>query len=151
MQRHGALGSVQHKQLRPAEAKQRHLVRDLQLGEERDIAGPFNGGEEQAGGQLADVLDAHDVGLLHAVAEPGGRVRLRPQQHGDEAGQIRVPVQRVSSVERHLGMERVLRGWNTTPLDGCSNHHVVGGRVEKCGKKKEPDIFNHWKTTSMQI
>lgn len=122
MKRHGALSRVQHKQLGPAEAQEGHLVGDLQLWEERDVAGPFYGGEEQARGQLADVLDAHNVRLLHAVPEPGGRVGFCPQQHGDEAGQVGVPVQGVAAVESHLGMERVLCGWDAASLNGFPPH-----------------------------
>ena len=54
---------------------------DLEVGEEGDVAGPLDGGEEESGGQLADVVDAHDVvGRLHALAVAGRRVRLGPQQ-----------------------------------------------------------------------
>lgn len=68
MQRHGALGCVEHEQLAPGQAGAGHLVGDLQVREEGDVAGPLDGAEEQARGQLADVLDAHDVAGLHALA-----------------------------------------------------------------------------------
>lgn len=38
---HGALGRVQNEQLAPGEAEQGHLVGDLQVGEEGDVAGPL--------------------------------------------------------------------------------------------------------------
>lgn len=81
MQRHGALGRVKHKQLAPRQPEKGHLVGDLQVGKERDVSRPLHGAEEQTCSQLADVLDAHDIVGLHALAPvPGRRVRLCPQQ-----------------------------------------------------------------------
>ena len=49
----------------------------LKVGVEGDVAGPFNGREEEASGQFANVVDAHDVvGWLHALAVTRRRVRL---------------------------------------------------------------------------
>ncbi|KAJ8337799.1 hypothetical protein SKAU_G00367650, partial [Synaphobranchus kaupii] len=77
-----------------------HLVHELQVGEEGDVLGPLHGAEEQAGGQLADVLDAHQVVGLHALGAVAGRgVRLCPQQQGDEAREI----------SPHVGVSRGLR------------------------------------------
>ncbi|KFO59833.1 hypothetical protein N302_05767, partial [Corvus brachyrhynchos] len=84
MEGHGALGSIEDEELAPGEPQQGHLVGDLQVGEEGNIAGPLDGAEEQTGGQLTDVLDAHDVVGLHALAAvAGGGVGLGPQQEGD--------------------------------------------------------------------
>lgn len=81
MQRHGTLGRVKHKQLAPRQPEKGHLVGDLQVGKERDVSRPLHGAEEQSSRQLADVLDAHDIVGLHALAPvPGRRVRLGPQQ-----------------------------------------------------------------------
>lgn len=68
MEGHGALCCVQHEQLAPGEAKQGHLVGDLQVREEGDVPGPLDGAEEHPSGQFANVLDAHDVVGLHALA-----------------------------------------------------------------------------------
>ncbi|EOA93579.1 hypothetical protein Anapl_15963, partial [Anas platyrhynchos] len=54
VQRQRRLRRVEHEELAPAEPQQGHLVGDLQVGEERDVPGPLDGAEEQAGGQLAD-------------------------------------------------------------------------------------------------
>lgn len=133
VQGHGALRRVQDEQFAPAQAQQRHLVGDLQVREERDVARPLHGAEEQARRQLADVLDAHDVGLLHgAVAEARCRVRLGSQQHGDERGQVRVAVQRVAVGKGHLGGERVLRWGDAAPLDCCWSTVIgSGGYVDE--------------------
>ncbi|KFO77706.1 hypothetical protein N303_04836, partial [Cuculus canorus] len=81
---HGALGGVEDEELAPGEPQQGHLVGDLQVGEEGDVASPLDGAEEQACGQLADVLDAHDVVGLHALAAvAGGGIGLGPQEQGE--------------------------------------------------------------------
>lgn len=81
MQRHGALGCVKHKQLAPSQPEKGHLVGDLQVGKERDVSRPLHGAEEQPSRQFADVLDAHDIVGLHALAPvPGRRIGLGPQQ-----------------------------------------------------------------------
>lgn len=75
------------------------LVHELQVGEEGDVLGPLHGAEEQPGGQLADVLDAHQVVPLHALGAVAGRgVGLSAQQQGDEAGQVRLAVVRVGAI-----------------------------------------------------
>lgn len=80
-----------------------HLVHELQVGEERDVLGPFHGAEEQPGRQLADVLNAHQVVSLHALRPvAGGGVGLRPQQQRDEAGQVGLAVVRVGAVAQVL-------------------------------------------------
>lgn len=96
MQGHGALRSVKHKQLAPRQPEKGHLVGDLQVRKERDVSRPLHGAEEQTSRQLADVLDAHDIVGLHALAPvPGRGVRLGPQQQRDVSGQIAMAVQRV--------------------------------------------------------
>ncbi|KGL78940.1 hypothetical protein N309_14323, partial [Tinamus guttatus] len=84
VQRHGALRRVEHEQLAPRHAQQGHLVGELEVWEEGDALGPLDGTEEEAGGQLADVLDAHDVTGLQALGPVAGRgVGLGPQQQRD--------------------------------------------------------------------
>jgi len=96
VQRHGTLRRVQHEQFAPDQSQKRHLVRHLEIGEEGDVPGPFDGGEEEPGGQFADVVDAHDVvGRLHALPVAGRRVRLGPQQQRYVTGQVTVTVQTV--------------------------------------------------------
>ena len=85
VERHGALGSVQDEQLAPAESEKGDLVGDLQVGEKRDVSGPFDSAEQQPRRQFANVLDAHDIVGLHALSIAGSRVGLGSQQHGDEA------------------------------------------------------------------
>jgi len=97
---------------------------DLEVGEEWDVASPLDGTEQQAGRQLADVLDAHDVvgcrlRRLHALRRPRRprprvaarrRVRLGAQQHRDEAAQVRVAAERVAVGQHQLpGEAGVLR------------------------------------------
>lgn len=87
MQGHGALRGVEHEQLAPRQPQQSHLVGDLQVGEEGNIPGPLHGAEEHPGGEFANVLDAHDVVGLHALAAIAGRrVGLRSQQKRDISG-----------------------------------------------------------------
>ena len=148
MQRHGALGGVEHEQLAPAQPQQGHLVRHLQVREEGDVAGPLHGTEEQAGGQFADVLDAHDVGLLHgAVAEAGCGVGLGPQQHGDEGGQVGVAVEGVAVGEGHLARERVLGRRDAATLHGCWVVFVFvcrGGRSSRRGQSAKFGQQGKW-------
>ena len=89
-----------------------YLVGDLEVWKERYIPGPLDGTKQQPGGQLADVLDAHEVAAARltgrrrheraaaaaarrALTEAAGgsraapgRVRLGPQQHRHEARQV---------------------------------------------------------------
>ena len=63
----------------------------LKIGEERDVACPFDGGEEEPGGQFAYVIDAHDiVGRLHALAVARRGIRFGSQQKRNVAGQVTV-------------------------------------------------------------
>lgn len=153
MQRHGTLRRVQHKQFAPNEAQQRHLVRHLrhqhtnvikyiqficefckknmylEIGEKGDVAGPFDGREQETGSKFANVIDAHDVvGRLHALAVAGRRVRLRPQQQRNVTGQVAVRAVEAAVVtdaksadavgQRQLAREtRMLRRWNSASLD----------------------------------
>lgn len=89
MEGHGALRRIQHEQLAPGEAKQGHLVRDLQVREEGDVPGPLDGAEEHPCGQFANVLDAHDVVRLHALAAEAGRgIGLGAKQQRNISGQV---------------------------------------------------------------
>ncbi len=116
---HGALGGVQDEQFAPGEAEQGHLVRYLQVREERDVAGPLHGAEEHPGRKLADVLDTHDVVALQALrAEPGGRVGLGPQQERDVSRQIGVTLQRVPVSQSELAVIRL--GGKSASLDSCN-------------------------------
>lgn len=146
VQRHGTLRRVQHEQFAPDEAQQRHLVRHLEIGEEGDVAGPLDGREEEPGGQLANVVDAHDVvARLHALAVARRRVRLGPQQQRNVTRQVAVRAVEAAVVahaqaahaaaatqahvaattaaadpvrQRQLTREsRMLRRRNSTPLD----------------------------------
>lgn len=115
---HGALRGVQHEEFAPGEAQQGHLVGDLQVREEGDVARPLHGAEQHPRRQLTDVLDAHEVVALQALrAEAGGGVGLGPQQQRDVARQVGVALQGVSAGERKLTVEG-LRG-NPAPLHGC--------------------------------
>lgn len=115
---HGALGGVQHEQFAPGEAQQGHLVRDLQVREEGDVAGPLHGTEKHPRRQLTDVLYAHEVVALQALrAEPGGRIGLGPEQERDVPRQVGVTLEGVSVGEGKLTVEG-LRG-NSAPLHGC--------------------------------
>lgn len=117
VQRHGALRRVQDKQFAPHEPEQRHLVSDLQVGEEGDVSRPLDRREEQSRGQLADVVDAHDVVGLHALAVARRRVRLGPQEQRDVARKVRVAVHRVAVRDRQLaGEARRLRRWYSPSL-----------------------------------
>lgn len=96
-----------------------HLVHELQVGEERDVLGPLHGAEQQPGGQLADVLDAHQVVSLHALGPVAGRgVRLGAQQQGDEAGQVGLAVVRVTAVTQVLSRAALGVG-GPSSLDSC--------------------------------
>lgn len=119
VQGHGTLAGVEHEEFAPDEPEQRHLVRHLQVREERDVARPFHGAEQQPGRQFADVVDAHDVVGLHALRVSRRRVRFRPQQQRDEARQVRVSVQRLAIRQGHLSGQRVLAGRNSSSLDRC--------------------------------
>lgn len=85
MQRQRRLCRIKDKELAPAQPQQRHLVGDGQLWEEGNVPGPFHRAEEEACGQLADVVDAHDAALLRVLrAIAGGGVGLSPQELRDE-------------------------------------------------------------------
>ncbi|GIY52865.1 hypothetical protein CEXT_119861 [Caerostris extrusa] len=107
---HRALGGIQHEQLAPDKPQQRHLVGHLKVRKERDVPGPLHRTEEQPCGQLADVVDAHNVAGLHALRVPRGRVGFRPQQQRDEAGQVGVTVESVAIGQGYLSGEVVLGG-----------------------------------------
>lgn len=80
-----------------------HLVHKLQVREEGDVLCPLDCAEQKPGCQLADVLDAHQVVSLHALSPVARRgVGLGAQQQGDEAGQVRLSVIRVSAVGQVL-------------------------------------------------
>ena len=46
-----------------------YLVCELKLGEARDVPGPLHGGEEDPGGELADVVDTDHVVTRHLDLE----------------------------------------------------------------------------------
>lgn len=117
----------------------------LEIGEKGDVAGPFDGREQETGSKFANVIDAHDVvGRLHALAVAGRRVRLRPQQQRNVTGQVAVRAVEAAVVtdaksadtpaanahiaaaspaadavgQRQLAREtRMLRRWNSASLD----------------------------------
>ena len=87
MERHGALRSIEHKQLTPGQPQKGNLVCNLKVWEERDIPGPLHRAEEHPGRQFTNVLDAHDVVGLHALTTiPGRWVGFRSQQKRDISG-----------------------------------------------------------------
>jgi len=125
MERHGALAGVQDEQLRPDEPEQGHLVGHLEFREEGYVLGPLNRREEQSGGQLADVVDAHDVVGLHALAISRGGIRFRPQEQRDVGTEVRVPVEAGDAhgipvgdlvLAMHAGQTGLCR-WNAATLD----------------------------------
>ena len=107
----------------------------LEVRVEGDVAGPLDGGEEEAGGQFADVVDAHDVvGRLHALAVARRRVRLGAQQQRNVRRQVAVAVEAVDAAAGAdaqavgAGAQRpqlrreagVLRRRHPSPLHGCA-------------------------------
>lgn len=129
MEGHGALRRIQHKQLAPGEAKQGHLVRDLQVGEEGDVPGPLDGAEEHPGGQFANVLDTHDVVGLHALAAEARRgIGLGAQQQGNISGQVRVAVEGVPVGQREL------------PVGGLGRRHPAP--LHRCGEERRHSTVN---------
>lgn len=61
----------------------------LQLREERDVPCPLNGAEEQSRSELIDAINADQPAWRAVQALAIARdVRLRPQHHGDEAGEV---------------------------------------------------------------
>lgn len=135
---HGALGGVQDEQFAPGEAEQGHLVRYLQVREERDVAGPLHGAEQHPGRQLTDVLYAHDVVVLDTLrAEPGGRVGLGPQQERDVSRQIGMALKRVSVCQSKLAV--IGLGGNPASLYSCN-----GGKKtqQKCHNKLDGNLNN---------
>lgn len=133
MEGHGALGRIQHEQLAPGEAKEGHLVRDLQVREEGDVPGPLNGAEEHPCGQFANVLDAHDVVRLHALtAEARRGVGLRAQQQGNISGQVRVAVEGVPVGQGKLPVGRLGRR-HPASLYSCEAHLGLVRRGPRIG------------------
>lgn len=101
-----------------------YLVGNLQVWKERDVPGPFDGTKEKSGGQLTDILDAHQIaarltsrcryqrsaagralstGRATSEASSGHRRRvgLRAQQHGHETRQIATAGTTVTRPQRH--------------------------------------------------
>ena len=83
VERYGALGGVQNEQFAPAVSDKRHLIGELEVGEEWNVPRPFHSAEEQSGSQLAHVLDP--VELFRRPAPGIGRSwpvgRFGTQQH----------------------------------------------------------------------
>lgn len=87
MEGHGALGSIEHKQLTPGQPEQSYLVCDLEVWEEGNIPGPLHCAEEHPSCQFTNVLNAHDVVGLHALAAKAGRwVGLSSEKQGYISG-----------------------------------------------------------------
>lgn len=125
MQRHRALGGVEDKQFGPDEPQKRHLVSDLQFRKKGDVLGPLDGREEEPCRQLTDIVDAHDVVRLHALAVPGRGIRLGAQQQRDVGTQVGMAVvadcgTRISVGQSELAVQGVARGlrrWHSASLD----------------------------------
>lgn len=164
MQWQGRLGGVEDEQLAPAQAQQRHLqisqgvsvaaastlfenqpsspdlVRHRQLGEIRDVSGPFHDAEEQSGSQFTDVIDPHGVirAALLAVLVPiaAAWIRLSSKELGDElrhgltstADAVVVGVELATEATgAAYGCDRGTEaglGWDASALNCCS---LVGG------------------------
>ena len=77
---HVALGGVKDEQLGPDEPQERHLVCQLELREAGDVAGPLHRREEDAGGELTDVVNADHVVGSHLNLAVSRGVWLRPEQ-----------------------------------------------------------------------
>ena len=97
MERHAALGGVQHEQLGPDQPQQGNLVRHLQLGEAGDVASPLHGAEEYPRGELANVVDANHVVGSHLDLSVARGVGLGPEQQGDIGGEVGRSTERVAS------------------------------------------------------
>ena len=97
MQWHVALGGVEDEQLGPDQPQQRHLVRQLELGEARDVPRPLHGREEDPRGKLADVIDANHVVGSHLDLSIARGVGLGPEQQGDIGGEVGRSTERVAS------------------------------------------------------
>lgn len=114
-----------------------HLVGDGQLREIRDVPGPLHRAEEQTGGQLTDIVDAHRIVgpalLVVLVSESTAGVRLGSQQLGDElrhwlaaaASSVVVAIVELSACQAagatygcDGGAETRL-GWDATALNCC--------------------------------
>lgn len=171
MERQGRLGGVEDEQLAPAQPQQRHLgitcaawfcdmflvleprllsvherrapdlVRDGQLGEIRDVSGPFHDAEEQPGSQFADVVDAHGVVraalLAVLVSITAAWIRLRSQQLGDELRHrlasaadaivvvVELAAQATGAAYGRDGRTEAGLRWDASALNCCS---LVGGQ-----------------------
>ena len=127
VERHVALGSVQHEQLRPDQSEEPHLVSHLELGEAGDVPGPLHPGEHDPGGHLADLLDVGQVGLhLDPVA---GGVGLGPQQHGDVGAEVAGGgTERVGAAEPEAHQTLVRR--DPAGLDGLLPHPHLEALLE---------------------
>ena len=80
MQWHVALGGVEDEQLGPDQPQERHLVRQLELGEARDVPRPLHGREEDPRSKLANIIDADHVVGSHLNLTISRGVRFRSKQ-----------------------------------------------------------------------
>lgn len=125
MEGHGALRGVQHEELRPDQPQQCHLVRHLKLGEEGDVLGPAHGREEEPRRQLADVVDAHDVVGVHALAVGRGGEGLGAKEEGDVRGQVGVAVEGVAIGHELAGHPHALGRRHSPPLHRCNKTNTT--------------------------
>lgn len=111
----------------------------LQVWKEGYVPSPLNSTEQQPGGQLANVVYAHDVVRLHTLAVPRSRIRFGAQQQRYIGGQVRVAVESDGSsgsgcgrgclavsqaqLTRKSGEPGRLTGWNSTSLHGCGKRY----------------------------
>lgn len=102
----------------------RYLVCHLEVRKKWYIPRPLDRREEEARGQLADIVNAHDVAGLDALAVPAGRVRLCSQKEGNVTAEVRVIAQgsrhRVCGIEELIGNsgKRRLRRGHSSSLYG---------------------------------
>ena len=133
VQRHRALGGVEHEQLAPGDAQQSDLVGGRQVREERDVSRPVDGAEEQPRRQLADALDADQPAAASrecgAACRTGARRRRRrrrlgTKKHRHEARQVAAAA--VLPRRRDWGCygRRGERGWRR-PGDAITEHGVM--------------------------
>jgi len=123
-----------------------YLVGQLQLGEERDVARPFDGAEEQARCQFTHVLDtehvrgggAGDRGRLKAGRAAGYWVeRAGPMKMWHEVVRFGADQQRDEATGSCGGRQTVdCRGcdadWSTGSCTTGRKHHVSSAEVACC-------------------
>ena len=121
MKRHTALGRVQHKQLRPDQPQQGHLVGHLQLGEAGYVTSPLHSAEENPRGKLANVVNSDHVVGSHLDLSVARSVGLSPEQERDVGGEVGGSTKRVASKTK----AKHALGWrHSSSLHGCKSESL---------------------------